>query len=191
MANYFRSIPSLSYDIWGTEPRNYQTATNIMKRVKFKREVIEDLADYYPYSIKDGERPDIISHQKYGTVAYAYLILLINDITDPIFDWPLSSQQFEQYITKKYGSVQSAMNTTKYYYQTIRSEVERTGTAERVPEVKYIVDSTTYDSLAVGSRSTQTEYEWEEELNDEKRNIKIINEDFITELDYEVKKSFV
>ena len=78
MANYFRSIPSLSYDIWGTEPRNYQTATNIMKRVKFKREVIEDLADYYPYFIKDGERPDIISHQKYGTVAYAYLILSVS-----------------------------------------------------------------------------------------------------------------
>ena len=138
MANYFRSIPSLSYDIWGTEPRNYQTATNIMKRVKFKREVIEDLADYYPYSIKDGERPDIISHQKYGTVAYAYLILLINDITDPIFDWPLSSQQFEQYITKKYGSVQSAMNTTKYYYQIVRAEVAKTGISERIPELKVI-----------------------------------------------------
>ncbi len=119
------------------------------------------------------------------------ICMLINDIQDPLFDWPLSSQQFEQYILNKYGSVESAQTTTKYYYQTIRAEVEKTGIRERVPEVKYIVDSTTYDSLAVGSRSTQTEYEWEEELNDEKRNIKIINESFIQELDFEVKKSFV
>ena len=191
MANYFRNIPKIKYDIFGTEPNTYTDVTNITKRLRFKPKVIEDITEYYTYRVKDGDRPDIISYQKYGTVGYAYLLMLINDIQDPLFDWPLSTQQFEQYIANKYGSVESAQTTTKYYYQTIRSEVERTGTAERVPEVKYIVDSTTYDSLAVGSRSTQTEYEWEEELNDEKRNIKIINEDFITELDYEVKKSFV
>ena len=191
MANYFRNIPKIKYDIFGTEPNTYTNVTNITKRLRFKPKVIEDITEYYTYRVKDGERPDIISYQKYGTVGYAYLLMLINDIQDPLFDWPLSTQQFEQYIANKYGSVESAQTTTKYYYQTIRSEVERTGTAERVPEVKYIVDSTTYDSLAVGSRSTQTEYEWEEELNDEKRNIKIINSDFIKELDFEVKKSFV
>ena len=191
MANYFRNIPKIKYDIFGTEPNTYTDVTNITKRLRFKPKVIEDITEYYTYRVKDGERPDIISYQKYGTVGYAYLLMLINDIQDPLFDWPLSTQQFEQYIANKYGSVESAQTTTKYYYQTIRSEVERTGTAERVPEVKYIVDSTTYDSLAVGSRSTQTEYEWEEELNDEKRNIKIINSDFIKELDFEVNKSFV
>jgi len=191
MANYFRNIPKIKYDIFGTEPNTYTDVTNITKRLRFKPKVIEDITEYYTYRVKDGERPDIISYQKYGTVGYAYLLMLINDIQDPLFDWPLSTQQFEQYIANKYGSVESAQTTTKYYYQTIRSEVERTGTAERIPEVKYIVDSTTYDSLAVGSRSTQTEYEWEEELNDEKRNIKIINSDFIKELDFEVKKSFV
>ena len=190
MANYFRSIPSLSYDIWGTEPRNYQTATNIMKRVKFKREVIEDLADYYPYSIKDGERPDIISHQKYGTVAYAYLILLINDITDPIFDWPLSSQQFEQYITKKYGSVQSAMNTTKYYYQIVRAEVAKTGISERIPEVKVIVDETTYNSLDPPFKKIESVYSWEDELNNNKKEIKLINTEFVQDIDYQVKQFF-
>ena len=191
MANYFKNIPKIKYDIFGTEPNTYTDVTNITKRLRFKPKVIEDITEYYTYRVKDGERPDIISYQKYGTVGYAYLLMLINDIQDPLFDWPLSTQQFEQYIANKYGSVESAQTTTKYYYQTIRSEVERTGTAERIPEVKYIVDSTTYDSLAVGSRSTQTEYEWEEELNDEKRNIKIINSDFIKELDFEVKKSFV
>ena len=45
MANYFRAIPSTSYDIWGTEPRNYQSVTNIMKRVKFKPEVLEDISE--------------------------------------------------------------------------------------------------------------------------------------------------
>ena len=191
MANYFRNIPKIKYDIFGTEPNTYTNVTNITKRLRFKPKVIEDITEYYTYRVAEGERPDTISYRKYGSVGYANLLMLINDIQDPLFDWPLSSQQFEQYILNKYGSVESAQTTTKYYYQTIRAEVEKTGIRERVPEVKYIVDSTTYNSLAEGSRSTQTEYEWEEELNDEKRNIKIINESFIQELDFEVKKSFV
>jgi hypothetical protein len=190
MANYFRNIPKVKYDINGAEPNKYLNVTNIMKRISFKPSVIEDITDYYPYRVKDGERPDIISHQKYGSVAYAYLIMLINNIYDPIFDWPLSAQQFEKYLTNKYGSVSSAMGTTKYYYQVIRAEVARTGTSERVPAVKFIVDQTTYDALDEGDRSTQSQYEWEDELNDNKRDIKLINPDFIQDIDYTVKRTF-
>ena len=190
MANYFRSIPSINYDIWGTEPRHYQSVTNIMKRVKFKPEVLEDISEYYPYFVKDGERPDIISYVQYDTVAFSYLILLFNDIQDPIFDWPLSTQQFEQYILNKHGSVNSAMMTTKYYYQIIRAEVARTGTSERVPEVKFIVDETTYNALDMTLRKTQTIYDWEDELNNDKKEIRLINSNFIHDIDYQVKQYF-
>ena len=190
MANYFRSIPSTSYDIWGTEPRNYQSVTNIMKRVKFKPEVLEDISEYYPYFVRDGERPDIISYNQYETVAFAYLIILINDVQDPIFDWPLSTQQFEQFITNKYGSLDSAMTTTKNYYQIVRAEVPRTGTSERVPEVKFIVDETTYNSLDITLRTSQTNYDWEDELNNDKKEIRLISPDFIHDIDYQVKQYF-
>ena len=190
MANYFRNIPKVKYDIFGAEPNKYRNVTNIMKRISFKPSVIEDISDYYPYRVKDGERLDILSFQKYGTVAYAYLIMLFNDIYDPLFDWPLSAQQFEKYLINKYGSVSSAMGTTKYYYQIIRAEVARTGTSERIPAVKFIVDETTYDALGIGDRSTQTAYEWEDELNDNKRDIKLINAVFIQDIDYAVKRTF-
>ena len=190
MANYFRNIPKVRYDINGAEPNKYLNVTNIMKRISFKPSVIEDISDYYVYRVKDGERPDIISHQKYGTVAYAYLIMLINDIYDPLFDWPLDAQQFEKYLTNKYGSVSAAMGETKYYYQIIRAEVARTGTSERIPEVKFIVDETTYDTLDAGDRTTQTAYEWEDELNDNKRDIKLIKASLIQDIDYAVKRTF-
>ena len=190
MANYFRNIPKVKYDINGAEPNKFLNVTNIMKRISFKPSVIEDITDYYPYRVKDGERPDILSFQKYGTVAYAYLIMLINDIYDPLFDWPLSSQQFEKYLINKYGRVSAAMGTTKYYYQIIRAEVARTGTSERIPAVKFIVDQTTYDALGTGDRSTQSQYEWEDELNDNKRDIKLINAAFIQDIDYAVKRTY-
>ena len=189
MANYFRNIPNVQYDINGTEPNRFRAVTNIMQRVKFKSSVIENITDYYPYYVKEGERPDIVSFQKYGTVAYSYLILLLNNIVDPLFDWPLPSRQFENYIIEQYGGIASAQSTNKYYYQIIRPEVARTGISERVPEYKIIVDQTTYNSLDSSVRSAQNVYDWEVEQNDNKRNINVINPDFIQDIDYEVKKT--
>ena len=189
MSNYFKNIPNVLYDINGTEPNQFRAVTNIMSRVRFKPSVIENITDYYPYKVLEGERPDIVSYKKYGTVAYSYLILLINDIVDPLFDWPLPSRQFENYIIEQYGSVANAQSTNKYYYQIVRAEVAKTGVSERVPEYKIIVDQTTYNSLDASVRSAQNVYDWETEQNDNKREIKIINPDFIQDIDYEVKKT--
>jgi len=190
MANYFSSIPNVDYDIYGTEPKQFRSVTNIMQRVRFKPSVLENITDYYPYRVLEGERPDIVSFNTYGTVAYSYLILLINDIVDPLFDWPLPTRQFENYIIEQYGSVATAQSTNKYYYQIIRAEVPKTGISERVPEYKIIVDQTTYDSLDTSVKSTQNVYDWEVEQNDNKREIKLINPDFIQDIDFEVKTIF-
>ena len=189
MANYFRNLPRVGYDINGTGKNSFLNVTNIMKRVKFKPSVLEDISNYYPYFVKEGERPDIISHAQYGTIGYAYLIMLINDIQDPNFDWPLSSQIFEKFIINKYGSVTLAIAGVKNYYQIIRAEVARTGTSERVPEVKFAVDETTYDALDTADRSTLTDYDYEVELNDAKREIRLINPAFVQDIDYQVKSS--
>ena len=189
MANYFRNLPRVGYDINGTGKDSFVSVTNIMKRVKFKPAVLEDISNYYPYFVKEGERPDIISQVEYGNVGYACLILLVNDIFDPNFDWPLNSQVFEKFIINKYGSVTTAISGIKHYYQIIRAEVPRTGTSERIPEVKFAVDETTYDSLGISDRTTLSNYDYEVELNDAKREIRLINPAFIQDIDYQVKRT--
>jgi len=189
MANYFTNLPKVGYDINGTGKDSFLSVTNIMKSVRFKPSVLEDITDYYPYYVKEGERPDIIAHAQYGNIGYAYLIMLINDIYDPNFDWPLSSQIFEKYIINKYGSVTTAISGVKHYYQIVRAEVARTGTSERIPEVKFVVDETTYDALDSGDRTTLSNYDYEVELNDAKREIKLINPAFIRDIDYQVKRT--
>ena len=130
------------------------------------------------------------SQELYGTPAYAYLILMFNDIYDPVFDWPLGLRQFDNYIVSKYGSIDSAVSTVKYYYQIIRAEVAKTGTAERIPAVKYIVDSTAYALLGEDERTTISQYDWEFELNDEKTELQIINASIIADVDFQVKRMY-
>ena len=189
MANYFTNLPKVGYDINGTGKDSFLSVTNIMKSVRFKPSVLEDITDYYPYYVKEGERPDIIAHAQYGNIGYAYLIMLINDIYDPNFDWPLNSQIFEKFIINKYGSVTTAISGVKHYYQIVRAEVARTGTSERIPEVKFVVDETTYDALDLGDRTTLSNYDYEVELNDAKREIKLINPAFIRDIDYQIKRT--
>ena len=161
-----------------------------MKRPKFKPAVIDEITDYYPYRIKDGYRPDMVSQDVYGTPSFAYLILMFNDIYDPVFDWPLGLRQFDNYIVSKYGSIDSAVSTVKYYYQIIRAEVPKTELAERIPAVKYIIDSTAYALLGEDERTTISQYDWEFELNDEKTELQMINGAIIQDVDYEVKRMF-
>ena len=115
---------------------------------------------------------------------------MFNDIYDPVFDWPLGLRQFDNYIVSKYGSIDSAISTIKYYYQIIRAEVPKTGTSERVPAVKYIVDLTAYNALSEDDRTTISQYDWEFELNDEKTELQMINGAIIQDVDYEVKRMF-
>lgn len=190
MSNYFKAIPNISYDINGNSPNTFQTATNIMKRPKFKPSVISEITDYYPYRVKDGYRPDMVSTEVYDTPSYAYLILMFNDIYDPVFDWPLGLTQFDKYIVSKYGSMDSAITTVKYYYQIIRAEIQRTGISERVPAVKYIIDETAYNELGADEKTTISQYDWEFELNDEKTELQMIDPDIIQDVDYEVKRMF-
>ena len=189
MSNYFHTFPTLPYDTDGTMPNKYQTVRNIMNRAKIKDSIKSDIAAYYPYFVQEGERPDILSFKYYGSVSYAYLILLFNNIIDPQFDWPLNTIDFENYIIAKYGSVSAAYDETKFYYQIFRAEVPKTETRDRQEEVKFIVDETTYNALAIASRKKVTAYDYETQLNDNKRHIKLINKDLIEDVDQQYKQA--
>ena len=62
--------------------------------------------------------------------------------------------------------------------------------SERVPEVKIIVDLNAYNSLSPSSRTTISEYDYEVEQNDDKRNIRLISPSLIQDVDYAVKRTF-
>ena len=189
MSKYIHTFPTLPYDAVGTMPNTYQTVRNIMNRTKIKDSIKGDLAAYYPYIIKEGERPDILSYNYYGTIAYAYLILLFNDIIDPQFDWPLNTIDFENYMISKYGTIATAKEETKFYYQIIRAEVPKTEIRERQEEVKFIIDETSYNALAEASRKKISSYDYEVQLNDNKRYIRVISKELIADVDSQYKQA--
>ena len=182
MSEFFVHYPQISYDISGTKPVKVKTVINLMERPKIKNVILDDIIRYFPYSIKENQRPDHVSDEVYGDVKYTWLIFLINDITDPIYDWPLGTREFGTYIKSKYGTLLIAKSTIHHYEQILRTRVEATGTTDAIPEDKIIIDETTYDTLAVGARNIKYCYDWEVDRNEAKRDIKLIGRNFVADI---------
>ena len=66
------------------------------------------------YSIRGNPRPETLSHMLYGTVNYYWVILLINNIYDPYYDWIQSDQTIHEKSEQKYQHV-GGVNEIAYH----------------------------------------------------------------------------
>jgi len=182
MSEYFQHYPQINYDITGAKPSKTKTVINLMLNAKIKSIIKNDIINYFSYSIPESERPDITSFKIYGDVKYTWLIFLINEIYDPIFDWPLNSREFGNYVKNKYGTLAAAKNGVHHYEQIVRQRIEATGTTEAIPLACLEVDVTTYDALDAADRNIVYCYDWEIVRNDAKRDIKLIDRRYVAEI---------
>jgi len=97
---FFDNFPLIDYDINATG--EYVLATNIMKRFRIRRSVVDNRAFYYNYELQDNERPEVLAFKFYGNSNLHWLIMMTNNIRDPYLDWPIPQHALEQMVEKKY-----------------------------------------------------------------------------------------
>lgn len=81
---------------------------DISTRVAVFEEIKKSNAGLVNYLVRDGQRADQVAWAYYGDDRLAWVIYLVNDIIDPWHDWPLGSQDLEDHIISKYGSLNAA-----------------------------------------------------------------------------------
>ena len=220
MAKYFNNFPKLDYDLESIN--KFDFVTNIVSRFGIDDKLKENAAIYYKYSIEDGETPEILAAKYYDSPEKHWIILAMNDIVDPQFDWPLTYSQFNEYIDVKYSANNYAdtantgvpglsyaqnLNNEQSYYKVVTKTVGSTITID-----KFKVDANTYanntlmgltevggdtytfsDDTAVNikvTKETQTYYDYEMEINDNKRNIKMLRPEYVNALENELMSVF-
>jgi hypothetical protein len=188
MSKFFTYFPKIEYDIEKNNINNL--VTNVIRRFKITSDALENGAVFYDYEVQEGDRPDIIADKFYGDANLAWLVLYYNEIMDANFGLPLSTYEFESYLIEKYGSLALARSTVNRYEQIIEAERKVDEGDITKPERTIIVDQTTYDSLSPNDRKIIYAYEYEVELNNDKRNIKLISPDYVPLILDEVKKVF-
>ena len=175
MAHYFTYFPQMYYDAVQDGTTSPVLVTNILRRVKVKDSIKNDVALFDKYRVKAGESPEMVSMRFYGTVDYYWVVLLMNDIKDRFYEWPLSEQDFESFVKEKYA----VPGATRHF--EISQSSGKTSSIDYSHLVE--VNSTTPGATAVSF------YEYERRKQDNMSLIKILKPDFVSAFVEEFAKS--
>ncbi len=191
-SEFFTNYPRIAYDITGSNSRNpdFTVAVNIMVKNRLREAIENDVTVYYPYVIPEGMRPDVLSYQYYGSTIYTWSIFLVNNIVDPLMDWPLDYKDFKEFLVSKYGSIATAQSQVHHYDYIARARTEKTGTSDAIPEYRIEIDYETWTQTDESERDIVYAYEYERDKNEAKREIQIISKEFIRNLQDEVRGIF-
>ena len=189
--SYFSSFPYVLYPNFVDETGNVNLILkNITTRIVRRESLIDDKSIFYKYFIRAGEDIESISNDLYKTPMYYWTIMLINNKFDRFYDFPLQYGEFEDYIADKYGSISGAQTTYKYFiresYERFSDDVvEDKNYFLEVPVNNYLytnISSQTSRAVSENGRLmkySKSNYEIEEEANEAKRNILVINSSYI------------
>ena len=162
---FFSKFPKIKYDIKGN--KNEKVVTDILRRVK-QRAKVADISNLFDkYDVPDGETPETTAFKHFGSTSYFWVLLLTNDITDRFYGWPLDFSQFEKFIFDKYTNPDDI-----HHYEKIQSSGPQSSS-----DNSHLIECNSDDS----DGSSVSNREYEQRLNDNKRQIKLMNPGFLND----------
>ena len=177
---YFKNFPKITYDD--------SIVRNILLKSSLISEVFNNQDAFYPYIIKDGYRPDLVANEFYGDSRYDWVVYFSNKTVDPHYEWPLSTVDFRGYLEKKYNTtIFSLMNTTSHYvYTGITNQ-----SAEDIARKSWKMSPATHAQMAAYGEDTSgwtavTIYDYEDQLNEAKRSIKLLSPAYLNQIEKEL-----
>ena len=88
--SYFNKFPLLNYSF--DNGVTTKVAVDILKRIGFKDSIKNATELFTDYEVLDGETPEMVADKIYGDPSLHWIIIVMNDIVNPYYDWPLSSR---------------------------------------------------------------------------------------------------
>ena len=182
--SYFRQLPELDYPSLSNDRNSvydYQVVKNLFKRAVIRDDIFDEITAFTKYSVKGDERPDQVAYNFYNDSGLDWVILTTNNIVHVRDEWPMGNHDFLTYLNTKYTEEELA-NIHHYETKLIRNSRGQLIQPEgiTVPEDHSI----TFLDNGVSRTETQitsfTFLENEIRLNDNKRNINVLKQEFLT-----------
>ena len=182
--SYFRQLPELDYPSLVNDRNSvydYQIVKNLFKRAVIRDDIFDEVTAFTKYSVKGDERPDQVAYNFYNDSGLDWVILTTNNIVHVRDEWPMGNHDFLTYLNTKYTEEELA-NIHHYETKLIRNSRGQLIQPEgiTVPEDHSI----TFLDNGVSRTETQitsfTFLENEIRLNDNKRNINVLKQEFLT-----------
>ena len=154
--SYFKPFPLVLYPTPGSATE-LEWQVNLTRRSGVPDRYKNDTRYYYTHSIRDHETPEILADKLYNNVNYAWVILQFNDIVDVYKEWPLSQNELLSFVNARYEDPYKIR-----HYVSVEN-----------PDLIVEEDHPRYDRMPV------TYMDYEEQLNDKKRIIKLPQQEIV------------
>ena len=206
MSNYFKQLPNFDYISLINERksnRDYLEVKNLFRRPLIREDIFTNFMSFTKYKIIGDERPDQVAYNVYGDEDLDWVVLLANNIINVRDEWPMSQGDFNNYLSEKYGDT-GGVDLIKHY-ETI--QIQDSKGKIFVPKGKIVdstfkatfLDSGTNQLVEVSPIEGISYRTYEERLQDDKRNINILESRFLsyvideveTLLDYEPSSEYI
>ena len=111
---YFSIVPNISYDekpiSYPFSESDFVTAKNFFRRYKINEDVFSNVVYFQKYSITEGLRPDQLADTLYGNPFYDWVILLVNNMVNAQYDWPLNNYEIYKVLENEYDDPYSEIH---------------------------------------------------------------------------------
>ena len=91
---FFSLIPDIEYDVkpikFPYTKSDYVTAKNFFRRFEINEDIFSYTATFNKYAVLDGETPEQVAEKAYDDPFLDWVILMTNNVINPLFDWPRS-----------------------------------------------------------------------------------------------------
>ena len=186
MSNYFNKVPNFEYvsRLPDANISDYIPVKNLFKKGTLREDIFQELATFTKYIVSGDKRPDNVAFEFYGDSSLDWLVLASNNIVNVKTEWPMSQLEYDKYLLDKYGSYEKINEA--HHYETV--EIRNRDNVIMVQKgLKVASDySITYFDERDGGLVTKypvktvTNYEYEEKLQDDRRNIFLLKPQYLS-----------
>jgi len=188
MSSYFNLIPDFDYvsRLPDAKISDYIRVKNFFRRATLREDIFQSLTFFTKYSIEGDDRPDNVANKVYSNSDLDWVILLANNITHIPTEWPMAQNDFDRFLLDKYDNYDTLYNGV-HHHETIEVKDSNEVTIVREGlEVSSDFTQTYYDyydaEMKTASNITRpvTNYQYEEKLENKKREIFILKQEYLT-----------
>ena len=179
---YFDLFPNVllpSHSEKRTSNRDFVASKNLFKRGAIRNDFFENAVTFEKYNVVGDDRPDNVANEIYDDPELDWVVLLSNNIINVRDEWPMSQYDFQRYLDNKYDKVQLGQI---HHYETVEilnplglRILEAGLKVDESFEYKYSFEGTNY---TVSDVTSVTNYQYEINKNDAKRNIYVLRKSY-------------
>lgn len=125
MSDYLKNVSGTGQYLFSNIQPVKTNIKNLFVKYELALDFKKNIDQIQRYTINEFELPDVVSYKNFGTIDFWWMVLVFNDIKNPLKDWPVSQDQLSVLTEYAYETEGKYPRTTYYQFLFEANEAKR------------------------------------------------------------------